>query len=565
MAYSLLDEQWILCADKNGSTVKVSLREVFDGSLDLAAVRGESPAQSYAVLRLLLAIFWRAHRIDPTAIQGTFSFSQWFETMHHSISRNERDQKVLDYLTTYEDRFDLLHETMPFMQVASLQSTSGGRKPVSILVPEILEGQFSMRAGEEQEYLHLDEAARWLIYTQAFDVSGIKTGAVGDPRVKGGRGYPIGTGWSGMTGATVVHGQSLTETLLFNTTMQCITTNGDKPFWELPPYTAAERQTLKDEHGQALPSTPQGAADLATWQSRRIRLFGEDTKVTEVIVSIGDAIPNAGANAFGDPMTPYRYSKNKSTKAKDIYYPKPYDAERTVWRSLDALIVGNHDVPADPASKNPIKPAVLQELAEVEALYEELVPPILDVELVSISYGSNASVITTDISARVSLPVSLLAEDAIAPREAIRQISGATAEAGVELGRFARNLQFAAGGSQSETPFPTAVTDGVLAELEPRFNEWLRSLARIDPYDQEALDLLTDKWEKLARAIIESHAKIVLRGAGPKAMVGKIRDPESTKIISAGDYFRLLLLKLDKLFPSTAQPTNERKESNGNE
>ncbi|MGC2927788.1 type I-E CRISPR-associated protein Cse1/CasA, partial [Enterococcus faecalis] len=82
-------------------------------------------------------------------------------------------------------------------------------------------------------------------------------------------------------------------------------------------------------------SQPQGPADLATWQSRRIRLMPEGDRVVGVIVCNGDKIPDAGANVLDDPMTPYRFSTNKSKKDHDVYYPRPYDVERTMWKALD--------------------------------------------------------------------------------------------------------------------------------------------------------------------------------------------------------------------------------------
>src|SRR5699024_2697574 len=63
------------------------------------------------------------------------------------------------------------------------------------------------------------EAARWLVHCMAFDISGIKSGAVGDPRVKGGKGYPIGIGWSGWLGGLYFEGDTLFQTLMLNTVL----------------------------------------------------------------------------------------------------------------------------------------------------------------------------------------------------------------------------------------------------------------------------------------------------------------------------------------------------------
>ena len=194
-----------------------------------------------------------------------------------------------------------------------------------------------MRAGKARDSLSYAEAARWLVYAQAYDYSGIKSGAVGDSRVKGGKGYPIGTGWTGMTGGVLVVGENLLDTLILNTCSSALTIPQDKPVWERQPDGSDTREKVGEN------AYPQGPSDLLTWQSRRIRLHSEGNRVTGVILSNGDKIPDAGANVFGDPMTPYRYSTNKSKKNMDIYYPATFSPQRTVWRALDALIVAETD------------------------------------------------------------------------------------------------------------------------------------------------------------------------------------------------------------------------------
>ena len=62
-------------------------------------------------------------------------------------------------------------------------------------------------AVEGLERISWAEAARWLVHVHAFDPSGIRSGAVGDPSVKGGKGYPIGPGWTGQVGVVIVEGQ----------------------------------------------------------------------------------------------------------------------------------------------------------------------------------------------------------------------------------------------------------------------------------------------------------------------------------------------------------------------
>ena len=259
--FNLLDEPWIMCMDVANQQVALSIRDIFSGRGDARKVVGDSPTQDYAVLRVLLAIFWRAHALDIAEAYGSdwddFEWPEWFDELHEQLVGEQRDDVVLNYLDAYEDRFDLLSPTAPFMQVADLHTKSGATRPVSFIVPEAADNFFTMRTAEGRESLALDEAARWLIHAQAYDYSGIKSGAEGDPRVKGGRGYPIGTGWTGRTGGTVVLGSGgLLETLILNTPPSAVLDSKeggpvslDTPVWEREPDTAAQRLGSNDDIG----------------------------------------------------------------------------------------------------------------------------------------------------------------------------------------------------------------------------------------------------------------------------------------------------------------------------
>lgn len=211
--FSLLDEPWIKAVDAEGNQVVVGIRDVFDGSKEISFIQGDSPAQNYAVTRLLLAIFWRAHHPDTEVDPGeAFNHAEWFEDLREQLRDSGRDEAVLQYLKGYEDRFDLVDAERPFMQVADLRSCAKKIdeqiKPVALIVPEFQDSYFSMRAGAERDSLSFAEAARWLVYVQAYDYSGNKTGAVGDSRVKKGKGFGSGVGWSGLTGGTLVVGEN---------------------------------------------------------------------------------------------------------------------------------------------------------------------------------------------------------------------------------------------------------------------------------------------------------------------------------------------------------------------
>lgn len=547
--FSLLDDPWIQVVDSEGGLHLVGIRDIFAGEVKAVGIQGDSAAQDYAILRLLLAIFWRAHRDEANVSAGkTFNFADWFQRTRKRL-RKGSDKAALKYLDGYLDRFELLDSPTPFMQVAGLHVKSGEVKHITTIVPESQGDYFAMRAGKARDALTFAEAARWLVYAQAFDYSGIKPGAVGDSRVKGGKGYPIGTGWAGITGGTVVVGESLLDTLILNTVQESLIHPDDRPVWERTPDGPDVRSTVGEK------DVPQGPADLATWQSRRILLHHDGEKVIGVMLCNGDRIPEAGANVFGDPMTPYRYSKNKSKRNLDVYYPRPYDVERTMWRSLEPLVVAETDGGFEDKEKAPKRPKTLSSLAELSQQIEGL-PKALNVELCSVEYGPQSSSVATTYAARVSLPVIVLMESSVYLRTEIRAVASATTNAAVALGRFAGNLLVAAGGDYE---FKTVATDRVLAELEPLFNEWLGGIANLPEEaanaESEAAKNAIKQWQQTVRAAVNEHARVLLRGAGPKAFAGRVisakDDSEHEKFVSAASYYQLLQRSLDDCLPAT--------------
>lgn len=537
--FSLLTEPWIAVRLADGSEDHLSLQQVFEGGATAVDIRGDSPTQDYAVLRVLLAVFWRAHGPSLDVRAGeTVDPDAWREDVWYGALEGAPDTAVLEYLDRHRDRFDLLHPTTPFMQVADLDTEKGTRQEVQRIVPEAESDYFTLRAGAGLHELSYAEATRWLIHTQAFDYSGIKSGAIGDPRVKGGKGYPIGQGWSGLTGGTTVIGPDLRRTLVLNTTERALGGGPtDRPVWEREPDTAAERPV----------PVPGGAADLATWQSRRIRLFPDAGRITSVLVSNGDRIPDAGANVFGDPMTPYRYSTNKSTKTSDVYYPRPYDASRMMWKSLEPLISLQGDPSSDKGGFRGRRPETLDALATLSGSGTadlEGFPELLDIRLTSASYGPQASSAATTVDARIGLPLSLLDARDDGARQVVVSCARQTLDAAINLGSFAGQLLVAAGG---EYAFRAEPTDTLLADLEPDFQAWLRNLP------ESALDARARAWHQHVLEQILERAQVLLRGAGPKALIGReVTRNDRTTLVTAGTVYNQLRRALRTSLPLLA-------------
>lgn len=547
--FSLLNEPWIQCRTVSNETVLVGIRQVFDGSCAIREIRGDSPTQDFAVLRVLLAIFWRAHGSavdfgrDPD-----FEFEEWFIDAFEAAATNSTDDVVLTYLENYVHRFDLLSPTEPFMQVADLHTNSGRHDTIRRIVPEAEGDFFTMRSGAGTQSLSFAEAARWLIHTQAYDYSGIKSGAVGDLRVKSGRGYPIGPGWSGMIGGTIVHGTNLRQTLVLNTVREAITaTRGrddDHPVWEREPDTATQRE-LPTAKG----ITPHGPADLATWQSRRMRLFTEGDRVTGVLVSNGDQIPEAGANVMADPMTPYRFSKNKSKTNYDVYYPRRHESPQTAWRALEPLICLAGDTELPRKEKSSKRPTTLTSLAHLRHSNPEL-PALVDIQLVSVSYGSQAAVITGTANATLEIYLDILNESETQTRIQVLDAVRDTQEACIALGAFAGQLKVAAGGDYE---FDATVKDQCLLDLENSFISWI---ATVTPANASEM---IGHWQKHVFGVVMDTARTLLRGVGTRALIGTEVEGSGhnarKRFVCAGTLIDALERKLHGILPHAHQKT----------
>lgn len=537
--YNLVDSPWVSCSRLDGTQAVLSLREVFDQASQLSRVAGESPLQATAVLRVLLTIFWRSH-IGHGELAEADPSDWWAELF---VDEGDFSGPVDEYLEQHRTRFDLINSPTPFMQVAGLQKKDGSFDEASRLIPEAESEYFTLREGPGKERLGLPEAARWLVAVQAYDYSGIKPGAVGDPRVKGGKGYPIGPGWAGQAGLVVLHGRTLQETLLLNTPVMLLQTTAetgkDLPVWERAVATAEPRYEGA--------STPTGPCDVLTWQSRRIRLHLTGDAVTGVLISNGDKIENK--NQFADPMTAYRYSRNQSSKAKQVFMAQEHDEAMTAWRSLAPLLSRQRVV--EPQRKGePIgkQPQTLEWLHELKSDRQICDDTPVSIELVGAVYGAQQSSVTNTIS--TSLPFALaflLAGDTALDRAAV-EAAAVSMGATVALGQFAGGLLQAAGADYEFRPEPRAA---VLHRLEIHFRQWLLRL--VPGTDSESH---SRSWQRRVRHEVITEAQALLRSANPRAYVGRLEGDEKPRLISASTLWNRLNRRLDEQLPLTSSASS---------
>ncbi|RRD42867.1 type I-E CRISPR-associated protein Cse1/CasA [Buchananella hordeovulneris] len=466
--FNLVDEPWIRVLTPSG-TAEVSLREVFARGAQITGLAGESPTQDVAILRLLLAI---AHR----AAEGPNSFTEWGENWNN---RTNLLVAVDEYLTRHRERFDLRHPSAPFYQVVDLHTSKKAMSPVSKLVGDIeaADAIFVHRAEAGLTGLPWAEAARWLVHLQAFDYSGIKSGAVGDPRVKGGRGYPIGTGWGGQLGVVNLVGGNLLETILLNMVVPDsatrITSVTDLPPWERPPLTASEE--LEMANG------PRGVIGAYTWQARRVRLAGDATQCTSVLICNGDKLTPQNRMPI-EPMTVWRYSEPQTKKlGYPTYMPRKLSAEKAFWRGLSAALPQRPLDGAKEGTSGGRPPGIIENFQVLRNNYILDWQGAVPLQVTGLEYGPQDAIVVGLLHDQLDLPLAAFGETAEQVASLVDESLNLADAVGMIIGRLAQNLYQAAGGDKETSDKPRdAARARFFAEMGREFHKWLPTITGED-------------------------------------------------------------------------------------
>lgn len=547
LAFDLRARPWIPVRGLDGGTAELSLRDALARAHECTSLGGELATTSVALLRLLLAVL---HRALGTADQPEQDWAQLWREPTLPLA------DIDGYLDTFADRFDLLSPDRPFLQVADLR-TAGGMTDLLPLIADVPNGRqfFTTRAGRGTASLGFSEAARWLVHCQAYDPSGIKSGAVADRRVKNGKGYPIGVGWAGAIGAVVVEGRTLRETLLLNLVGRALNgdrladTGPDTAVWERPPLSAAAQAR----------GGPGGPADVYTWPSRRIRLMPAGERIVGVLICNGD--PLAPQNQFVEPMTAWRRSPTQEKKLKTsvpIYMPRGHDPARSLWRGLAALLPQGVARPAEGAPSLP--PTVLRwiaQLRDANALPADLV---VRTRAVGLAYGSQNAVVAELVDDELLLHAVLLGEQGQALRAAALAAVTAAEGAANAVGWLADNLAAAAGGDGAGQR--VEAQEMFYFALDAGFRRWLAGL-RTDTAPLEA----QRAWETFVYGQARAEERQLLAAAGPGAWVGRIVQSRAggrrVDAAVASLWFRAALrtaLPLVAVPPASAPPQPEQED-----
>lgn len=543
-SFNLLDEPWIRVTRLDGTSDEVSLLTVFREATDISGIHGEIASQDVAILRLLLAI---CHR----TMGGPEDMDTWEEYWDDS-GRLGRDAAA--YLEGYRDRFYLRHPEHPFFQVAGIHTASGKTSDLESLIVDVPNGEpfFTTRIAQGLKSISWSEAARWLVHVHAFDPSGIRSGAVDDPQVKNGKGYPIGPGWTGQIGVVTVNGENLEQTLLLNTVV-CEKVDGlhnvdpaeDIPPWERDPDGPAGSLTLE----------PTGPVSCYTWQTRRVLLHGDDARATSLFLGNGDkATPQN--RYLVEPMTAWRYSEPQTKKFKaTVYMPRKLPTDRAFWRGLSTLV----------AQLSPL--LTVKDAGEVTryrspgvvSFYQELIlqgivprSGLIPLHAVGIEYGAQEAVVTELVHDVLSLPAGLLDRSSARLLGIVHNAMEETEGVASALRKLAANLDRARGGSPDTASAARDHAGAAFYQLiDERFPRWLASLDGADPAEAR------DEWRSLLRDEARKQQEALAYATPDTAFAGRGEGKGLMDVGRALSYFRTALNKAVPPLESQNAPTED--------
>ncbi|MGA4543359.1 type I-E CRISPR-associated protein Cse1/CasA [Uniformispora flossi] len=516
--FNLVDDPWLHGESAvPSSTVAAgldgrgySLRELLLASHRLAGVTVEIPTMFPALLRQVVL------PVVVDALGHPKTTADWLGRFRQGEFTPAERERLDSYLDEWRARFDLFDPIAPFGQAGGLHTAKGETKGAALLVATAATGNnvplFSSRTEGDTFALTPGEAARWLLHTQCWDTAGIKTGAVHDSQAKSGKTTGNPTGPLGQLGVVVPMGRTLYETVWLNIPIRPDgRADRDVPHWRRAPQGAEWKVRSAD-----------GVLDLWTWQSRRIRLFPEDTtegiRVTRVIVAAGDRLRELPE---GEPHTAWTLpatGRANAASAPMARRPRRHQPGKATWRGLDALLAARRPEAPATAHKDGFATSLL--VAQMRSVLSSLPPDYpLRIDLTGVFYGNQSAVVDDIFHDATPLPLQALSPDS-STRAAILDAVEKAEQLARAVNILSADLRRAAG--SEPIPWDRGQRPGelVLHGLDPLMRRMLTGLRAVDE-DEALIQRGCLAWEQLAWRCTWQIADRVISTALPSAFGGR--------------------------------------------
>ena len=448
-SFNLLNEPWIRCVYIDGTVRLVSLRQLFKDASKIRSIAGDIPQQDMPLLRLALAILYCVYgdqfEDDPSEKELR---QLWLDMW---MAREFDLKMVEEYLDQYESRFDLFDGERPFFQTTNLEYADKDPDSLGELIADVPKPDkmlFTMRSGEGLESISNAEAARWVVFLQAYDTAGIKSPVVGNTHVNKNKVYApkgmVSTGWLGNIGGTYLNGSNLFETLMLNWVLY-VPGGGDESAILLGrPDDFAPWERDEQTSNLIVQRDFRGVIDALTLQARRIRLVCDsDSRVSGCVICYGDCVTPYDQNQI-EQMTAWKENSNLQ-KTLDRNTPPitalRHNANTNLWRSL-APILSYRIQTTD------LRPGVIRWIDELQEKsdWRHSEHPLKSITLRSqgVTYGTQNSVYEAAIDDSLIICAMMCRHD-FDGIQALLDIVDHTGRAVDALSDFVRNLQVSSG------------------------------------------------------------------------------------------------------------------------
>lgn len=367
-SFNLIDSPWIsVIYSEKGVNKLVSLKTLFKEAQLIESLAGDTKAQDFAVLRVLLAVLNTVYsRFDAEG--KPYGYIELDEKYRQNSNVDEDDLisylnsldeawEVLweqggfssiigEYLDKWYDRFYLFDNEYPFFQV--LKEDVTGDK-INKKNPSTVSGKTFDRALSEsgnkialfspkyeaksnKEILTEDEVARWLITYQGYTGLADKTKFITDEEYE-----RISKGWLFDIGGIHIEGKNLFETLMLNLILvhpeEKYVENTQKPCWE---YSSSHLI-----NGYLNNKMPDNLAQLYTTWSRAIYIEPEIDLQKAFSCNVVKLPGLDNRDQFLEPMTLWRF--NEQGINKDYYTPRKHRTNESLWRSFGLIAMPSSD------------------------------------------------------------------------------------------------------------------------------------------------------------------------------------------------------------------------------
>lgn len=515
--FHLCREPWICVMENNYHIKKVSLEEAILNADQYRSLAGETESQNIAILRLLLAVLHSvfSRKDENGELENIDSPKEARRRWKALWEKGKFPEKpIREYFFKWENRFWLFHPEYPFYQVPGIHGTDNPAKKMNgALVESSNKIQlFSMRSGSKKNELNYDEAARWLVYLQAFD----DTAAKPSPK----------RCLVGSIGIVAAKGESLFETLMLNF---ALLKDGQELWEEAKP--SWEREHPSSETLKEIP-VPDNQAELLTMQCRRVLLHREEQVVTGYTEAAGEYIDSE--SAFAEQMTFW----NVKQKGKDVekYVPKMHDSSRQMWRDFSVLL-----------GSSARKPGIVSWIAMLQSKKVFPKDRFIKFNIVGVEYGSMTCGVVDEFSDSLEFHSSILDELGKKWQNNIMTEIERCDRLALIVGRLGRDLEKAIGGDGSSAEKRTK--EQAYYRLDIPFRQWL---LQVDPEQNlEKQKEYRMEWRKISSTIIRNLGRELVDQVGSVAIVGrtikeKIKKKDIEWHYSAPEAFNYFLYQLSQ-------------------